>query len=77
MEFLCLKWAITDQFHEYLHGNTLDIHTDNNPLTYVLSPAKLEAMGHRWIASMANYNFHFHYSSGKSYVEADALSGIE
>ena len=22
MEFLCLKWAITDQFHKYLYGNT-------------------------------------------------------
>ena len=23
LEFLCLKWAITEQFHEYLYGNTL------------------------------------------------------
>ena len=22
LEFLCLKWAITDEFHEYLYGNT-------------------------------------------------------
>ena len=34
-EFLCLKWAITEQFHEYLYGNTFDVYTDNNPLTYV------------------------------------------
>ena len=32
-EFLCLKWAITDLFHEYLYGNTFDVYTDNNPLT--------------------------------------------
>ena len=31
------------------------------PLTYVLMTAKLDAMGHRWIAGLANYNFHIHY----------------
>ena len=77
LEFLCLKWAITDQFHEYLYGNTFDVYTDNNPLTYVLTTAKLDAMGHRWIADLANYNFHIHYKSGKSNVEADALSWID
>ena len=75
LEFLCLKWAITDQFHEYLCGSTFNIYTDNNPLTCVLSTAKLDATGHRWIASLAN--FHIHYKSEKSNVEADALSRIE
>ena len=60
LEFLCLKWAITDPFHEYLYGNNFDIYTGNNPLTYVLSTAKLDALGHRWIAGLANYNFHIH-----------------
>ena len=77
LKFLCLKWAITDQFHEYLYGNTFDVYTDNNPLTYVLSTAKLDAMGHRWITGLANYNFHIHYKSGKSNVEADDLSRID
>ena len=76
LEFLCLKWAITDQFHEYLYGNMFDVYTDNNPLTYVLTTAKLDAMGHRWVAGLVNYNFHIHYKSGKSNVEADALSQI-
>ena len=31
LEFLCLKWAIIDQFHEYLYGNTFDVYTHNNP----------------------------------------------
>ena len=61
LEILHLKWAITEQFHEYLYGNTFDIYTDNNPLTYVLTTAKLDAMGHRWVASLATYNFHLHY----------------
>ena len=57
LEFLCLKWAITDQFHKYLYENIFNIYADNNPLAYVLSTAKLDAMGQRWIASLANYNF--------------------
>ena len=77
LEFLCLKWVITEQFHEYLYGNTFVVYTNNNPLTYVLTTAKLNAMGHRWIAGLANYNFHIHYKSRKSNVEADALSRID
>ena len=65
LEFLALKWAITDKFHDYLYvGNTFDVYTDNNPLTYVLSTAKLDACSHRWVARLANYNFNIHYRSG-------------
>ena len=39
LEFLCLKWAITEQIREYLYGNTFSVYTDNNPLTYVLTTA--------------------------------------
>ena len=77
LEFLYLKWAITDQFHEYLYGNTFDVYTDNSPLTYVLSTGKLDAMGHRWIASLANYNYCIHYRPGKGKSEAIALSRID
>ena len=34
-------------------------------------------MGIRWVAGLANYNFHIHYKSGKSTVEADALSWFD
>ena len=54
-----------------------DVYTDNNPLTYVLRTAKLDAMEHRWITGLAKYNFHIHYQSGKSNVEGDALSRID
>ena len=78
LEFLALKWAITDKFHDYLYGgNTFDVYTDNNPLTYVLSTAKLDACSHRWVARLANYNFNIHYRSGISNVDADALSRIQ
>ena len=66
-----------EQFHEYLYGNTFHVYTDNNTLTYVLTSAKLDAMGHRWIAGLANCNFHIHYQPRKSNVEADAFPRID
>ena len=76
LEFLALKWAITDRFHEYLYGRQFDVYTDNNPLTYILTSAKLDATGQRWVASLANYDFRIFYKSGKTNIEADALSQI-
>ena len=59
-EFFALKWVITVRFHEYLYGATFYVYTDNNPLTYILSTTKLDAMGHRWVASLGPYNFTLH-----------------
>ena len=73
---MALKWAVTDRFHEYLYGGQFDVYTDNSPLTYILTPAKLDAMGQRWVAPLANYDFRIFYKSGKSNVEADTLSHI-
>ena len=49
-EFLALKWAVTEQFHEYLspygkNRNEFVVCTDNNPLTYIFSSANLDAAG--------------------------------
>ena len=76
LEFLALKWAITDRFHEYLYGGQFDVYTDNNQLTYILTSAKLDATAQRWVASLANYDFRIFYKTGKTNVEADALSHI-
>ena len=76
LEFLALKWAICERFHEYLYGATFQVFTDNNPLTYLLTTAKLDAAGHRWVAGLANYNFSLHYKPGKNNIVADALSRI-
>ena len=43
LEFLALKWAIHERFHEYLYGSNFEVYTDNNPLTYIMSSAKLDA----------------------------------
>ena len=78
LEFLALKWAVCEKFHEYLYGSKpFDVYTDNNPLTYVLTSAKLDACGQRWVAKLANYNFSIKYRCGVSNTEADALSRIK
>ena len=46
LEFLALKWAVTDHFHDYLYyAPEFTVVTDNNPLTYVLTSARLNATG--------------------------------
>ena len=59
-----------------MYGGQFDVYIDNNPLTYILTSAKLDATGQRWVAFLANYDFRIFYKSGKTNVEADALSRI-
>ena len=58
LEFLALKWAITDQFRDYLYYfPKFTVFTDNNPLTYILTSAKLNATGLRWVNGLADFHF--------------------
>lgn len=41
LEYLALKWAVCEKFSDYLYGTEFTVLTDNNPLTYVLTTAKL------------------------------------
>ena len=41
LEFLALKWSITEKFADYLQGKEFTVFTDNNPLTYALSTANV------------------------------------
>jgi len=74
LEFLALKWAITDRFKDLLYGHQFEVLTDNNPLTYVLTSAKLDATGQRWIAELAMYDFEIKYRPGRNNQDADFLS---
>ena len=78
-EFLTLKWPVMEQFHEYLspyrkNRNEFVVYTDNNPLTYIFSSANLDAVGQRWVAHLASYNFSLEYQKGKDSTVADFLS---
>ena len=76
LEFLALKWAITEKFHDYLYGSKFEVLTDNNPLTYILTSAKLDATGQRWVAALSAYNFTLTYRCGTQNAHADGLSRI-
>ena len=75
LEFLALKWAVTEAFHEYLYyAAPFTIFTDNNPLTYVMTTSKLNAVGQRWVNELSYYNFKIKYRPGVMNRDADCLS---
>ena len=74
--FLVLKWAVINKFKDYLYGAKFVVYTDNNPLTYVLSTAKLDATGHRWLAALGAFDFSIRYKPGIRNVDADILSRL-
>ena len=76
LEFLALKWAITEKFSDYLMGQTFSVFTDNNPLTYILTSAKLNATGHRWVAALSSFPFSITYKPRKTKTDADTLSRL-
>ncbi len=76
LEFLALKWAVTSKFHDYLYGTNFVVYTDNNPMTYVMEKAKLDATAHRWVAALGAYNLKIKYRAGKSNADADGMSRI-
>ena len=78
-EFLALKWAVMEQFHEYLspygkNRNEFVVCTKNNPPTYIFSSAKLDTAGQQWVAHLASYNFSLEYQKGKDNTVANFLS---
>ncbi|RXN05331.1 Retrovirus-related Pol polyprotein from transposon 412 [Labeo rohita] len=74
LEYLALKWAVCEKFSDYLYGTEFTVLTDNNPLTYVLTTAKLDAAGHRWLAQLSTYRFNIKYRAGSANKDADGLS---
>ena len=73
LEFLGMKWAMTDTFRDYLCGQRCVVWTDNNPLTH-LGTAKLGATEQCWVAELAVYDYTIRYRSDRSNRNADALS---
>ena len=76
LEFLAVKWAITEQFHEYLQYQPFTVRTDNNLLTYILMTPNLDALGHHWVVALAGYNMKLEYLKGSDNKVADTLSRV-
>ena len=76
LEFLALKWAMTDQFKEYLWYRPFTVRMDNNPLTYNMTIPNLDATGHQWVAAMAGYDMTIEYLKGTDNKLADMMSRV-
>ena len=74
LEFLALKWSITEHFQEYLAYTPFTVCTDNNPLTYVFATPNFDATGHCWVGALASYKFTLEYQKGLDNAVADVLS---
>ena len=64
LEFLVLKWAVTEHFKEYLLYQPFLVKTDNNPLTYIITTPNINATGHWWVGALAKFNFWLEYQKG-------------
>ena len=76
LEFLALKWSVTEHFKEYLTYTPFVVWTDNNLLTYVHTTPNLNATGHRWIGMLASFEFMLEYQKGADNGAVDALSWV-
>ena len=76
LEFLALKWAITEHFKEYLLYQPFLVNTDNNPLTYIMTTPNLDATGHQWVGALVKFIFQLEYQKGQDNAVADMLSKI-
>ena len=47
LEFLALKWYVTEKVLDYLTMNHFSVLTDNNALAHIMTSAKLDATGQR------------------------------
>ena len=52
------------------------VQTNNNPLSYVLTMPNLDVMGHRWVGTLASFQFELKYQKGTDNRAADALSQV-
>ena len=76
LEFLALKWAVTEHFKEHLHYQPFLVKTDNNPLTFIIMTPNLDATSCRWVSALVQFNFELEYQKGYDNTVADALSQV-
>ena len=69
-----LEWAVTEKFKDYLRNAPFVCYTDNNPLTYILKNAKLDATAQRGVASLEPFDFEIVYRDATNNTVADSLS---
>ena len=76
LELLALKWAVTENYRDYLLRLKFTVYTDNNPLAYV-QMSKLGASQIHWLSELALFDFNIIYRLGRTNKAADALTGAQ
>ena len=76
LEFLELKWAVTEYFKEYLPYQPFLVEMDNNPMTYIMMTLNLDATGQQWVSALATFNFELEYQKECDNTVVDALSQV-
>ena len=76
LEFLALKWAVTEHLKEYLPYQSFLVRIDSNLLTYIMSTPNLDAMGHWWVGALVWFNFELEYQTGCDNTVMDTLSWV-
>ena len=70
-------YAVLTAVKKYRHwicGAKVVIHSDHNPLTFLVSAAPKSSKLVRWSLALAEFDLEFRYFAGKSNIAADALS---
>lgn len=75
LEYLAIEMGYNRKIPGLSIWKEVYCNTDNNPLTYILSTAKLDATGHRWVAALAAFDFDILYRPGRNNSDADAPHG--
>ena len=74
LEFLALKWVITEQFREYLLYKPFTVRTDNNPLSYIMTTPWVIDGSTPWWDLTSRF---LKYLKGTDNKVADVLSRVE
>ena len=74
LNFLLSSGQSLSNFVTIYYCPEFTVYTDNNPLTYVMSSAKLNATSHRSVAELADFRFKVKYCPGSSHKDADFFS---
>ena len=76
LDFLALKWAVTEHFKEYLPYQSFVVWMANNLLMYIMSTPNLDVLGHQWVGALAWFNFELEYQKGHDNTMLDVLSWV-
>lgn len=74
-ELLAIVWSVK-RFRPYLFGQSFKIRTDHKPLIFLYNNKNPSSRLVRWRVDMDEYQYEIEYKSGKSNLNADALSRI-